>query len=484
VQLGPQAHDRTGDLAYVRPVIDSTRPHRRPWSGADRGSGTLEYVGVITLVAAVFAALAVVPLAPGLAQSLREAVCQVTHQSSCGYDRPVVRCTTSTRDRTVGASVTAFFVKAGHDDKYTITTYGDGTAEVALADTYSLGASGTAGVKLDFAAIAKELKAKGYGEASIAGQAGYQTVLKFDSRKDAEAWVDRNRGVLEHVVGAVGGVASDALEQGVNWIKRTTGIGDGDDARAPDAVVIDLGVQATGGGGYGASTLAGLSGEAKGTVKSSLRINADGTQTFTGSFDAEGTGTGSLAFVSGKLGLTGKAAYTVSFDKDGNPTQLTVVGEYGGSGGLGTLKSGVPIGGGKVKYGGDGSKGSKVTHSYTLNLKNPANRAAFDQAFVRAGPVVLPRPTSHFVPTGGVPVPDPVELAQQISPLIDRMGQDAVYVRAEYDTDQMGGTVGGSGEGFGIDGTYKGGSTALTAVQSQDYGVPSSVLAPMAGCTR
>ncbi|KQX65957.1 hypothetical protein [Angustibacter sp. Root456] len=457
-------------------------PARRLLGGPDRGSGTLEYVGVITVVAAIFAAFAVVPLAPGLSQSLREAVCAITHQSSCGYDRPTVRCTTSTRDRTVGASLTAFFVKAGHDDKYTITTYGDGTAEVALADTYSLGASGTAGVKLDFAAIAKELKAKGYGEASLTGQAGYQTVLKFDSRQDAEAWVDRNRGVLQHVAGAAGGITSDALEQGVNWLKRTTGIGDSDDARAPDAVVIDLGAQATGGGGYGASTLAGGSIDAKGTVKSSLRVNADGTQSFTGSFDAEGGLTGSLAFVSGKLGLTGKAAYTVAFDKDGNPTQLTVVGEYGQNGGLGTLKSGVPIGNGKIKYGGDGNQGSKVTHSYTLNLKNPANLAAFDQAFVRAGPVVLPRPTPHMMPTGGVPLPDPAELAQQVSPLIDRMSQDAVYVRAEYDTDQMGGTVGGSAEGFGLDGTYKGSSATLTNVQSQDYGVPSSVLAPMADC--
>ncbi len=152
--------------------------------------------------------------------------------------------------------------------------------------------------------------------------------------------------MLQHIANAVGGSTTDALEQGINWIKRKTGIGDCNDSRAPDAVVIDLGAQATGGAGYGMSTLAGVSGDAKGTVKGSLRLNADGTQTFTGSFDAEANGTGSLAFVSGKLGFNGKAAYTVKFDKDGNPVEMTIVGEYGGSGGIGSTKSGLPVGGG------------------------------------------------------------------------------------------------------------------------------------------
>lgn len=438
-----------------------------------------------TLIAAVFAALVVLPLGPNLSSALRDAVCKITNQGSCDYARPVVRCTTGSRDRTVGASVTAFFVKAGHDDKYTLTTYGDGTAEIALADSYQLGASGTLGAKLDLAALADELKAKGYAEGSLAALGGYQTVYRFQNRQDAEDWINHNRGVLQQVTNAVGGPTTDALEQGINWIKRQAGIGDRNDSRAPYAVVVDLGVQAAGGAGYGMSTLAGVSGDAKGTVKGSLRLNGDGTKAFTGSFDAEANGTGSLAFVSGKLGFNGKAAYTVKFDKDGNPVELTIVGEYGGSGGIGSTKSGLPVGGGtKIKYGGDGSKGTKTNHSYTLNLKNPTNRAAFDQAFVTAGPVVLPRPTQHYVPSGAVPLPDPVELAQNLTPLVDRIGQDAVYVRSQYDTSQMGGTVGGSAEGFGLDGTYKGSDAQLTKVESQDYGVPTSTLQPMEGCNR
>ncbi len=42
--------------------------------------------------------------------------------------------------------------------------------------------------------------------------------------------------------------------------------------------------------------------------------------------------------------------------------------------------------------------------------------------------------------------------------------------------------MGGSAEGFGLDGTYKGATATLTKVESQDYGVPSSTLAPMAEC--
>jgi hypothetical protein len=462
----------------------SRPPGRRRRLSGDSGSGTLEYVGVATLVGAVLAALLVLPLAPNLSEAVRQVICKIT-QGDCGYARPDVRCTLATRDRTVGASATAFFVKVGHDDKYVVTTFGDGTAEVALADSYQAGVSGTAGEKVDLAALSEQLKAKGYAEGSLLAVGGYQTVYKFDSAADAEAWVDRNRDVLSHVTNAALGPAGDLMDQGLNWLSRTTGIGDQDDARAPNATVIDLGVQGAGGAGYGASTLAGVDAEAKATVKGSLRLNDDGTQAFTGSFEAEGSGTGSLAFISGKLGLAGKGAYTVSFDEAGNPTALTVVGEYGGTGGLGSLKSGLPVGGGgKINYGGNGDTGSKVNHSYTLNLENPANRAAFDQAFVTAGPVVLPRPTTGYLPApGGGLLPDPAELAGQLGPLVDRMGQDAVYVRSEYDTSSSGGTVGAAAAGFGLDGTYKGSDAKLTKVESQDYGVPSSKLGPMQGCS-
>lgn len=469
-------------LRRVRPSLDrGRRVYGR--AGSDEGAGVLEYIGVATIVGLIVAALLVMPLGATLSGAVKQAICKLTN-GSCGYDRPVPKCTTATRDRTVGAAATVFFVKGGHDDKYTIVEYGDGTAEVRLADSYQLGVSGTLGAKVDLAAIAKELKAKGYAEGSLSGTGGYQTVYTFPSHEAAEAWVDRNRGVLDHITNAVGGVTADALDQGLNWIKRKTGWGNQDDARAPDAVVVDLGAQATVGGGYGLSTLAGVSGDGKGVVNGSLKINSDGTQEFTGSFDVEGNANGALAFVTGKLGFTGSAQYVVSYDKDGNPTQLTIVGEYGGNGGIGTEKAGLPVSkGGNVSYGGKGDKGSKTNHSYTINLENPANRAAFEQAFVTAGPVALPRPTQHYITTGGVPIPDPVELASQLTPLIDRISKDAVYVRSEYDTDSMGGTIGAAGEGFGLEGTYKGSSSTLTSAQSQDFSVPSSRLTDMAGCT-
>lgn len=463
-------------------MLTSALRRARRSSGRDEGAGVIEYIGVATVVALIVAALLVMPLGATLSGAVKQAICKLTN-GSCGYDRPVPKCTTATRDRTVGAAATVFFVKGGHDDKYVIIEYGDGTAEVRLADSYQLGVSGTLGAKVDLAAIAKELKAKGYAEGSLSGTGGYQTIYTFPSHEAAEAWVDRNRGVLDHIANAVGGVTTDALDQGLNWIKRKTGWGNQDDARSPDAVVVDLGAQATVGGGYGMSTLAGVSADGKGVVNGSLRINGDGTKQFTGSFDVEGNANGALAFVSGKLGITGKAQYVVSYDKSGKPTRLTVIGEYGGNGGIGTQKSGLPVSQtGKASYGGKGDKGTKTSHSYTLNLENPANRAAFDQAFITAGPVALPRPTQHYITTGAVPLPDPVELADQITPLIDRISADAVYVRSEYDTSSMGGTIGAAGEGFGLEGTYKGSDSTLTSAQSQDFSVPSSTLTDMAGC--
>src|SRR4029079_5123042 len=133
------------------------------------------------------------------------------------------------------------------------------------------------------------------------------------------------------------------------------------------------------------------------------------------------------------------------------------------NGGLGTLKAGLPVGGGnKIKYGGGGNEGSRVSPAATTNLESPANRAAFAQASVTAGPVALPKPTPHYVPTGGVAMPNPVELGAPLAPLGGRFDKDAVYVRSEYDTGQLGGTIGASGEGFGLDGTYKGTNADLT----------------------
>lgn len=447
----------------------------------DRGTATVEQVGTAVVVGLVLSAILAMPLAPSLAETLRIVVCKITN-GDCGTVRPIPTCLVASRDRTIGASLTAFSVKAGHDDRVAVLKYGDGTAKVIVADTYSLGGSVSAGAKLDLAAVARQLKAAGYAEGSLTATGGMQLVYKFANHADADAWVEQNRGVLDQLVNFAGGPLTDGLEQGVNWLSRTLGFDDGS-ARAPDAIVVEVGSQAKGGGGYGASTLAGVSAEASGQVGGSLEINLhDGSMTYLGSMEVGAKGSGDYALIGGKLGITGKASYAVGYDPDGNPISLTVTGEATRTADLGLAGKGLPIAGtGKISAGGSGLQGQRYTRSYTLDLRNPANRSAFEQAFVTAGPVALPRLS---VGPGGV---DPVATAGNFVPLVERIGSDAVYVQARYATAEGGGTAGvaaGEGVSFGLDGTVKSASATLQEAQSQDFGVPASRLGPLSSCGR
>ena len=447
--------------------------------GDDRGATTLEHVGLAVVVGLVVSAILAMPLAPSLAESLRIAVCKVTG-GDCGATRPIPNCLVASRDRTVGASLTAYSVKGGRDDKVSVLKYGDGTAKIVLADTYSIGGEAHAGTQLDLAAIAQQLKASGYGNASLTATGGMQLVYNFPSHAAADAWADQNRGVIDQLVNFAGGPLTDGLEQGMNWVGRKLGIG-GDSVRAPDAIVVEVGAQLKGGGGYGASTLAGVAGEASGKSTGALEISLhDGSQKFTGAMEVGASGGVDLAFVGAKLGLTGKAAYTVGYDPNGVPVSMTITGTATRTASLGTAKKGLPISDAdKISYAGSGQAGTLYTRSYTLDLRNPANLTAFQQAFVTAGPVALPRVAA------GLDGIDPIATAANFTPLMDRIATDSVYVQAEYQTAETGGSGGlkvGEGIAFGVEGTYKSNTSTLEDAQSQDFGVPASQLGPLSTC--
>ncbi len=451
------------------------RAGRRP----DRGAATLEQLGTAVIAGLVISAVLAMPIAPAVAENLRIVICKITG-GECGNARPIPSCLVASRDRTVGASLTAFSVKAGHDDKVSVLKYGDGTAKVVLADVYSLGGEASAGEKLDLAAISKQLKASGYASASLSGTGGMQLVYEFPTHEAADTWVQQNRGVLGQLLNFTGGPLADGVEQGVNWVSRKLGIG-GDTVRAPDAIVVEVGAEAKGGGGYGASTLADASGELSAKTAGSLEISLkDGSSTFTGSAEVGASGGASLAFVGVKLGITGSASYSVSYDPEGNPVSLTIAGEATPTASLGMDKNGLPIADAtKISYGGSGQQAERYSRSYTLDLRNPANLSAFQQAFVTAGPVALPR-----VAVGPAGL-DPVGTARNLTPLVDRIAADAVYVQAKYATTEGGGSGGvsaGEGVSFGLDGTYKMSSATLQDAQSQDFGVPASTLGPLSSC--
>jgi hypothetical protein len=282
---------------------------------------------------------------------------------------------------------------------------------------------------------------------------------------------------------------ADGLEQGADAFGRWTGWY-GEDTPTPTAIAFDVGVQGSGGGGYGASTLAGVGGEVQAGAKGTVEYKLDGSgSTFRGEVSAGAQGDVALALLTAEAGITGKAGYTVTMDADGKPVRLVLEGEAAPTASLGKNNDGLPLAGpdgGRYSADGSGGRGRQYVRSYTLDLTTPANRAAFEHAFAQAGPVVVPRIPP---PLAGSPayVVDPVAAARMYGPLVDRIGQDAVYVQAEYASSDFGGTVGASaGGGLKFGGSLTGGGKERELVEalSRDLSLPGTALAPLASCGR
>jgi hypothetical protein len=129
--------------------------------------------------------------------------------------------------------------------------------------------------------------------------------------------------------------------------------------------------------------------------------------------------------------------------------------------------------------------GKKHVRSYTLDLTNPENRAAFDRAFATVGPVAIPR----------VMEPIPWQAAQgtvgdhidSTATFANRLVRDAVEVEATYTTSEDNQTIsaeGGEGLAFGGEGSYRSKSDTLESASVRDNRVPGSQFVPLSSCTK
>ncbi len=463
---------------------------RRRLPRGSAGAGALEYLGVLGGIAALVAAVAVVPVAEPARVGVTTAICNLLGGQDCGgseqaAERPLPSCVTSSRDRTIGASGTVASVRLGRSDTVSEIELGDGGGRLILKDTGELGLEASFGAKLDIGDIAKQLEAKGYGELGITGSGSYALVYEFDDVQDMRDFADDRRGVLQQAANYLGGPVADGIEQGVDWFGRWTGWY-GEDTPAPSAIAFDVGAQGSGGGGFGASTLAGAGGELQAGVKGTVEMKLDGSgSSFSGEISAAGEADGALALLTAEAGITGKAGYTVEMDGEGRPVSLVLEGEAAPSWSFGKNNDGLPIPSpdSRVSADGSGGAGTAYTRSFTLDLTNPDNRAAFDQAFVTAGPVAAPRIPRSLAP--GTYLPDPADSVRLYGPLVDRLAQDAVYVQAEYAGTQFGGSIGAEGGGglkFGLTLTGGGQERELVEALSRDFSVPGSQLAPLSSC--
>jgi hypothetical protein len=406
------------------------------------GAGALEYVGLLAAVAVIVAAVAVVPIAEPARAAVDRAVCLFLGGADCGAGQQAValpKCETSGDSRKIGASVTAFSVKVGRDDTYSITRFGDGTARVSTGDVGSAGLAAGVGAGADVAFNDDgTLRGGGRAEVSATATAGLQLKYDFADAAEAQSWADANRNVFTQSLNFAGGPLADGAEQLWNAV---------DDGRpTPTAIAFQVGAAArfTAAGGWGGLAGGNAAGTASvtGTVEQNLK---DGTSSFTTDAELGAEGQAVLAMAQGNAKGTWKSGYTVTYDNQGRPTGLQITQAQASQAAIGMSTKTLGLGGdgtvSSVGWDFDISEwGGETRTTAHLDLTVPANRAAFDEVFVLAGPAAVLRPDA--MTSGGA------------ESLARRLEADGLVTTALYAVDSGGGGIqlgGSAGVKFGVD---------------------------------
>ena len=118
------------------------------------GQGSLEYVGLLTLVAAVLAIAGPVAGLRGVgtevARAVRTGICIVggdVCRTADARAAGLAPCTVSDRRRGGGAALTVFFVKVGERHQWTVAQRSDGSVLVTREDGESAGVAGGIGIE-------------------------------------------------------------------------------------------------------------------------------------------------------------------------------------------------------------------------------------------------------------------------------------------------------------------------------------------------
>jgi hypothetical protein len=133
-------------------------PPPAPFASRASGQGSLEYVGLLTLVGALLALAGPVAGLPGVgtevARAVRTGICIVggdVCRSSDAAREGLAPCVVSDRRRGGGAAATVFFVKVGDDHQWTVAQRSDGSVLVTRQEGGHAGVA--AGVGLEYGAL-------------------------------------------------------------------------------------------------------------------------------------------------------------------------------------------------------------------------------------------------------------------------------------------------------------------------------------------
>lgn len=358
------------------------RDRRRPQLRSETGQTAAEAMGVLLFVSLVIAALMLSGAAQAITDRTAELICKIAGGSCEQPERtvdgkpPLFQCVTNSSQRGIAGAVKIFFVEIGGGVEAIKEVRADGSVKITI--------KGNAKAGLEFGGPDAEVEAGGVdadtpgGEVSVAATGEYGRAWAFKNEEDADEFVD----LVTRKVTAI-------LDPTPNMPFTD----DDADIELPDhdETTFAGGVEVSAKGSLGGS---GLEGGFSGAVGVGAIYNEDedspsfGDKTYF--FDIggglEGSGSaGPESLVDLGLGADAKVRLAVTYDKDGRPKKALVIGQLDvtGSGAfsiedkskdLDDLIKGLT----KVNAGSTGSAGGRAIFTADLDLRDPANLAAFN----------------------------------------------------------------------------------------------------------
>ena len=354
-----------------------SRTDRPPRSG-QAGQASLEYAGVLAVVAAVLVVTASLTgggaILNGVVRGLERALCRVTGGDCLATE--LAACTVRSRETGVKLGVKLTFVKLGGSLSLLREELSDGTVDVTLIDgrgagpTTGLGASGSVrlgGDRLGGGAIVG---------AELLVRLGRRRVWHRPDAASADRLV---KDIREHIAANVGERVVPVIAKRVRDFAHAVGF-DGDALPVPDVSGVSAGLEGVSEAGLGGAT-----------VKQGLKASLGGTRDRTSGrrtlvLSLEGDAATTLSVAAGGVGLSGSAgpAITLTYDRRGDPIELAVVA-------AGTRRPDLelklpPL---KAKHG----EGERVAVTSRLDLEREANRAVYERlldALAPSGAGALP----------------------------------------------------------------------------------------------
>lgn len=466
-----------------------TRRGGRP--SGDTGAASLEYAGILSVVALVVGAL--ILTATPIGGALKSQICQALG-AVCGnvaaqdrFDK-LAKCVVRRDDRTLAFGGNVRFINVDRKDGDRFAVNSDGSASITMSQSSAAGI-GVTGKTPKKGAGGKNSPFSVDAKIQVAGDVAYVYNVPKDwgGQKTAQSILDDKAGTIDRYGNLILGPWATSAAEGVNhvadgignawrWTMDKTGIDNesaeeraarerGESLSQADAIQVSLGLQGSASvsadGGIVKGSASGTA-SAKGTVQVSLNSSGEDKagNSFTGAVDLKGTLEGVVGwpgdgapgsvptadippFLSGALVGGAFWSYKVDYDNDGTPIKLTLTTETSGQlqGGLKPPKVGLPGGNGvSVNGKANGSVGSASLEEVVLDLTNPENRSAFDDMFSTYGVGI----GDHQAQVSAMNLYDFPTMMDRAQALNDRITSDALVMRYTYDL--TGSNVGAGGQ--------------------------------------